>query len=379
MQAPRNRNLVKGDVSRSASEPLKYQQLADHFMAQIRSGQLAPGTQLPTFAQMNQQHDVSRSTVEKMLLILEREQLIERQNGNGIFVAQGRRRSTQGIIGLSGEGFNFGEYSSYWSQIMGGAREASAREKTQLLILDPHSTHGWEKVDGVLVCDWTSPRDSHSQIADLPVVSLMTPVEGMASAIADDENGTYIATRRLLELGHRKIAYMHGYDCSTTTRRLAGYSRALQEAGIEQSPNWTRYLQGKYYVGARFSIEARRNMLQWLREDWSTLGCTALLCHNDEAAIGAIQAFAEFGISVPQDVNVVGFDGTEFCDLVSPSLSSVGVPLREIGAAGVELLLKQIKADAVSDEHRVLPVQWQERNSTSAPKNRKKQINETLS
>ena len=368
MQAPLRRNQVKGDVSRSASEPLKYQQLADHFMTRIRSGQLAPGTQLPTFAQMNQQHNVSRSTIEKMLLILEREQLIERQNGNGIFVAQSRQRSTQGIIGLSGEGFSFGEYSSYWAHLMGGAREAAAREKMQLLILDPHSTHGWEKVDGVLLCDWDN-QDSPRKIPfGLPVVSLMTPIKGMTSVIADDENGAFLAGRRLTEMGHRKIAYLHSYENTVTLRRMSGYKQALLAAGISPNTDWTRCLHGKYYVGTRFTIEARRNMLQWLREDWSTLGCTALLCHNDEAAVGAIQAFAEFGISVPQDVSVVGFDGTEFCDLVSPTLSSVHVPLRAIGASGVELLLRQIQADVVSDEHRILSVHWQERNSTAARK-----------
>jgi len=347
----------------------KHIQVTDGFRARILSGDMKPGDRLPSYKECRTLHGIHTNTMEKVYAKLEVEGLIERQNGNGIFVAQGRQRSTQGIIGLSGEGFSFGEYSSYWAQLMGGAREAAAREKMQLLILDPHSTHGWEKVDGVLVCDWKPLREPHFQISDLPMVSLMTPVEGMASAIADDENGTYLATRRLLELGHRKIAYMHSYNGSMTTRRVTGYNRALLEADITPKPDWTRCLHGRYYVGTRFTIEARRNMLQWLREDWSTLGCTALLCHNDEAAVGAIQAFAEFGISVPQDVSVVGFDGTEFCNFVSPPLSSVGVPLREIGATAVELLFQQIQADAVSNEHKVLPVQWQERNSTSAPKN----------
>lgn len=353
-------------TAKKKTESLKYRHLADRFRALILDGELKPGEQLPTFAQMHRLHGASRPTVERMLLILESENLIERQNGNGIFVAQPRGRRKQGIIGLSGEGFNFSEYSPYWALLMGGAREAAMRAGMQLLIVDSESSQGWDKADGVLVCDW-SPQRRHKDI-DVPTVSLLTPVEGVCSVMVDDAGGGYAATRHLMELGHQRIAFLHSYIDSLTARdRVAGYRRALEEGGIQPQPSWARCLQGKYYWGTRFTIEARRNMLLWLQEDWHQLGCTALICQNDEAALGAIQAFTDAGMEVPKDISIVGFDGTEYCNLVSPALTSVELPLRDIGALGLELLIRQIEAGTVSEEHKVLPVRLQPRASTAAP------------
>ena len=175
--------------------------------------------------------------------------------------------------------------------------------------------------------------------ADLPIVSLMTPVDGMESVFGDDEGGGYAATCHLLDLGHRRIATLHGYLTNpSATDRTNGYYRALNESGIDAKPQWARLLEGSYYWGKRFTIEARRIVAQWLREDRSQLGCTALVCHNNEAAFGAIQAFTEAGLRVLDDVSVIVFDGTGFCDLVSPGISSVELPLREIGSTAVHML-----------------------------------------
>jgi len=301
---------------------------------------------------------------------LESEGLIVRKRGSGTFVAQPRQttRKSTGIIGLSGEGFSFNGYSSYWARLMSGVRGEAAAAEFQILLLDPESHNGWEKADGVLVCDWHALRIPRNHIADLPVVSLMTPVEGMASVVADEENGAQQATEKLIALGHRRIGFLYSYEESIIVlNRLAGYRKALRAAGVTPSKKWERFLYGQCFFGAEFTTGARISLEYWLREDWRALGLTALLCHNDESALGVIQALNEKGIRVPQDISVIGFDGTEFCEMVSPKLTSVELPLREIGATGVELLLQQIAADEVSDEHRVLPTQLQERESTAAP------------
>ena len=347
----------------------KYWQLAERFRAQLKDGTLKPGDRLPTLNEMRDDHNISRTTVEKAYGLLERDGLIERLHGSGVFVSQPRRRSTHGVIGLSGFGFSFNGNSSYWAQLLGGIHEAAAREEMQLLILNPASHQGWEKADGLLICGWDDRRQLPSFPYGLPLVSLLTLVPGVASVTADDELGAHEATKRLIQLGHRRIAYLHGHavENSVAWNRLLGYRTALQEAGISPQAQWTRCLHGHYYFDTEFTSEAFKNVQHWLKSDWSTLGCTALVCHNDQASWGAVQAFNEAGIRVPQDVSIVGFDGTEYCDLVTPKLSSIELPLREIGVAGVELLLKQIKADEISEEHRVLPIQLRERESTAVP------------
>ena len=303
---------------------------------------------------------------------LESEGLIVRRRGSGTYVAEFSKPASKatGIIGLSGKAFRFNGYSPYWAQLQGGAHQAATKAGRQLLILEPTRSQGWEKADGVLICDWNDNLKPRKDLPGLPQVSLMTSIEGIASVTADDYAGMRLATEYLVSLGHRKISYLHGESLSQIVHnRLTAYQDVLKKSGITPDPSWTRFIPGKYDYGVHISKYAALAMSRWLKSGWSTLGCTALLCHNDEAAVGAIQALSEKGIRVPQDISVMGFDGTEYCDLVSPRLSSVEVPLREIGAQAVELLLQQIKADEVSEEHRVFPTRLRIRESTAAPSN----------
>lgn len=345
----------------------RHTHVTDWMRQQIASGQWKPGERLPSYNETRALHGVHTATMEKVYAQLESEGLIVRRRGSGTFVAEPVKKvaTKTGIMGLSGAGFSFSEYSPYWAHLQGGAREAAAKAGMQLLILDPRSSQGWEKADGVLVCDWNDPRVPRKVLPGLPVVSLMTPIPGLASVYADDEGGARQAVEHLVQQGHRRIGYLHTYaDHATVQNRLKGYYNALSSSGIEPQESWTRCLRGHYGAGKRFTTEARKNMLLWLRDDWKKLGCTALLCHNDEAAVGVIAALSEAGIRVPEDVSIVGFDGTEYCELVMPRLSSIEIPLREIGAAGVELLLNQIKREQVSAEHLVLPTKFVARETT---------------
>ena len=357
------------------SRPPKYRQLVERFRSQMQSGALRPGDRLPSLKEMREDEGLSRPTVEKAYSLLERDGLIERLHGAGVFVCEPKRkaekRPVSRTIGLSGGGFGCAGVSPYWSELMGGAREAASSAGFDLLLLDSKINNGWEKADGVLVCDWNDAKKPRKEVPGMPLVSLRTPIRGVASVFADDEGGAHDATEFLLGLGHQKIAFLHGYDDHAVVHnRLSGYRSALREAGIAPDPRWMRCLRGSYDLGQRFTTEARKNMLLWLRDDWRELGCTALLCHNDEAAAGAIAALQEAEIRVPDEVSVVGFDGTEYCDWVQPALSSVELPLRKIGAAGVELLLQQIQSEQSKSEHRVLEVQLRERKSTIAPPHR---------
>jgi LacI family repressor for deo operon, udp, cdd, tsx, nupC, and nupG len=326
--------------------------------AQIAGGTWKPGDRLPSYNEARALYNVHTNTLEKAYSQLENEGLIVRRRGSGTFVAEPITRTpgATGIVGLCGVGFNFCGYSPYWAQLQGGVREAASQAGMQLLLLDPRHSSGWEKADGVLLCDWNDPLAPRKTPPGMAMVSLMTPVPGIASVCAGDEGGARAATEYLLGLGHRRIGFLHTYAGQPIVKnRLAGYRSALRAAGIRPRAAWLRCLYGDYIVGRQFTKEARRSMSLWLREDWKQLDCTALLCHNDEAATGAIAALNKAGLRVPDDVSVVGFDGTEYCDLVSPRLSTVEVPLRAIGAAGVELLLRQFERAQASDEHRVLP------------------------
>src|SRR5690606_19753497 len=133
----------------------------------------------------------------------------------------------------------------------------------------------------------------------------------------------------LLDAGKNNVTIQH---------RREGYRAALCEAGIEPRHEWERLL----WNWGEFVLRGRRGMKDWFADGFSKTGITALLVQNDRAAIGAIQALQQAGLRVPHDVSVVGFDSTDECELSSPRLTSVHVPLAEIGNAAVEMLMQQI-------------------------------------
>lgn len=322
----------------STSQPglPRYAEIAEKFRHQIRTGQLTPGDRLPSFAQMHAQYGFGQGTMERIHALLRDEGLIEHQRGRGTFVAQPRSRPATGLIGLSGLGFTTSVFSPYWAHLMEGVHDAMKRAEMQILLLDDASPAGWDKVDGVLMCDWCPERTLRWVPAGLPCVSLLNPVAGVPSVLTDDYEGVRTATRHLLGLGHRRI----GYLTTMHAHRLGGYRDALGAAGIKRRAGWTRRI-GSPAQRVNFTDTGYHAMKQWLADGWAVLGCTALLVHNDEAAIGAISALREAGYRVPEDISVVGFDGVEAYDYFSPRLSTVEVPLRQIGVKAMELLLRR--------------------------------------
>jgi LacI family transcriptional regulator len=205
----------------------------------------------------------------------------------------------------------------------------------------------------------------------MPAVSLMTPSPKVPSIVADDAGGTRQAVEHLLSLRHKRIACLMMTYTPLPQRRLQGYHAAMMEAGIKPARSWVRSLAMDPNQDSPRGL-ARWNMEQWLADGWKKLGCTALLVQNDRMALGVLDALRAAGIDVPGEVSVVGFDGTEDCESATPCLTSVGVPLRRIGAAGIQNLLRQVGGERSEPDTLVLPTHLQVRDSTgpapSAPR-----------
>jgi DNA-binding LacI/PurR family transcriptional regulator len=97
-------------------------------------------------------------------------------------------------------------------------------------------------------------------------------------------------------------------------------------------------------------------MADWLRDGFKELGCTAILAQNDMTAIAVVQVLQKEGFKVPEQVSVMGFDGTEICNLITPHLSSVALPLTQIGAKAMEMLNRQIAGEPCQAETILLPL-----------------------
>jgi LacI family transcriptional regulator len=162
--------------------------------------------------------------------------------------------------------------------------------------------------------------------------------EGIASVSASNAAGARAATQHLLDLGHRRIAAITGpAGWMATEDRLTGYHAAL--AGASVLPD--RALE----VTSDFEIGGGRAAAAWLFA--LPEPPTAIYAFNDNLAIGAMQAAAERGIRVPEDVSVVGFDDTEQAQIATPALTTVRQPLAEMGRMAVSLLSRLLDGQRV--------------------------------
>ena len=177
----------------------------------------------------------------------------------------------------------------------------------------------------------------------------------MLSVCLNDRKGEYMATKYLLEQGHRKIGFAAPsiYESSVIQDRFQGYLDALREYGIAERQDWlfdnVVHQEGGETVAAALA-EMREKP-------------TAIVATADLLACGIVKGCQERGIRVPDQMSVVGFDDSMPARLITPELTTVGQDIREKAATGVRLLLQAIEDDSFRNEHIVLDVKLVERQS----------------
>lgn len=179
------------------------------------------------------------------------------------------------------------------------------------------------------------------------------PASGRPHAFLDDEAGGYEATRYLLSLGHRTVHHLAIPATREGTGREWGWRRALDEAGADVPP----------VIRADYSPSSGYDAARALGED---AGVTALLCGNDELAIGAARALQERGRRIPEDVSIVGFDDQPFAQMWVPSLTTVAQDFTDLGRRTFGLLQSLLDTGVAPADSAVLPVLI-ERESAAAP------------
>jgi LacI family transcriptional regulator len=217
------------------------------------------------------------------------------------------------------------------------------------------------RIDGLLVGIATSDT---VRIGDLggPLPTVLVnrhELLGLPSVTVDDEAGCALGTEHLLSLGHRHIGHVAGPQNSDTgRRRQAGYMRALRGAGIEPAPDW---MVEASYDEPGGELAASRLLRSSPRP-------TALFVANIRAAIGALAAARRLGLSVPDDVSLVGFHDAQVAGYLDPPLTTVKMPLREMGSAAVESLLALLDGRPVEDVRVAMPPELVVRASTAPPR-----------
>jgi len=236
-------------------------------------------------------------------------------------------------------------HGEFFSEVIRGMEETAQRSGFHLLITRSCADkHGIEtamramrgRVDGVVAMSPDLDAESLLNIpATLPVVLLCSVSRGneLDSLTIDNCRGARDMVRHLISLGHRRIAIIKGaprnYDAA---ERLRGYRLALREAGV--TPDRSLELDGGFTEAGGYAAA-----LELIEVDPRP---TAIFAANDSMAIGALSALRESGVQVPEDMAVAGFDDIPLARYMDPPLSSVHVPICELGARAVDLLLHGI-------------------------------------
>ncbi|NLA92183.1 MAG: LacI family transcriptional regulator, partial [Spirochaetales bacterium] len=185
-----------------------------------------------------------------------------------------------------------------------------------------------KQVDGIVIVQWSQEFAPAIQDDDFPIVAIDRE-EGKSYVNFDNYGSGYQATSFLISKGHTEIAHLTGdLDTLSAQKRLAGYKRCLGEYGIA--------INEQFIVEGDFSLESGYEGMQQLLK--STTLPTAVFAANDMVAIGAYDAITEKGLSVPEDISIVGHDDISFASIVRPKLTTVSVPRYELGVACIDVL-----------------------------------------
>lgn len=175
----------------------------------------------------------------------------------------------------------------------------------------------------------------------IPVTIIFSHYEGIDSFACANEEGGYLATKYLLEKGHRRIGFMHGHpDWMDSFDRYTGYLRALKEFNAEFHPELVKNGYNDYLKGM---IAAREILGNFNKPD-------AVFCANDKMAMGTIAVASEYGMKVPGDVAVMGFDDIFENQYVDPPLSSMAQPIKEIVEKAGERFVANAKGETIGQK-----------------------------
>ena len=183
----------------------------------------------------------------------------------------------------------------------------------------------------------------HLRQQEIAVVLLDRPGQesGLCSVAVDDVRGGELATKHLLELGHRQIAFVSGpLSIRQCEERRRGMRLAIKEAGLD--PRQVMVEIPAAAQSARAGEQCVEALLHHPRKP------TAVFCANDLLALGLMRGLVQRGIAIPDEIALIGYDDVEFASALSPALSSVRQPKYQLGHTAAELLLREI---AEVEEH----------------------------
>jgi LacI family transcriptional regulator len=332
--------------------------------ATIRDIAQLAGVSVATVSRViNDRPDVSRET---------RDTVLRHVRAHNFTTNRSARALSVGRTGFAGFTMPFIR-ADYFAAILAGALEAAYEQEMRLVLCATLSEHDREvsllerlmdgATDGAIIL---LPEESSDELAALQaggypfvVADPRVPLpEGIPAVSAAHRAGAKAATEHLLSLGHRRIAHISGpRGWAAAEERIEGYQSALSAAGV--LPSADLVVEGNFESPSGHSAAGR--LLDLADPP------TAIFASNDNMAVGTLRAARERGLSVPEDLSVVGFDDAELASIVTPALTTVRQPLAELGRTAVSLLMRMIERQRVEALRVELATRLVVRDSTRPP------------
>jgi len=198
--------------------------------------------------------------------------------------------------------------------------------------------------DGVMIAcvQFETPEVVELVNSGIPFVAIDYPYAPKNSIMSDNKSGIGALVRYIHSCGHRRIAFIHGYDSAVTRERLRTFNETCKELGIEINPEYIREAPYRDTIKAAEQTEILLNL---------ETPPTCIIYPDDFAAFGGFNALRQRGLTIPDDISVAGYDGIRIGRHIEPQLTTIRQNTQDLGAKAAERLISLIQnPDEVEDE-----------------------------
>ncbi len=321
---------------------------------------------LPGEIQLAAQFGVSRMTVNKVMVALERDGFIRREKGRGTFALSRPKTGTRIALALVPGSLDLAFQDYYFGALYWGLRAALDRLGTELEVIKLDHTLECLNERGLIAIN--PPESSIDELLSYgrsgnPVVLLGASWEGFSLSTVDSENflGAALAVNHLVDFGHREIIFLGACPGDSNTQdRVRGFQVAMKARGLLARPEDIVLVETAYSLPAAVATSIFNRV---------KLGATAVFAAGPHLAVQLMATATRQGIRVPQDLSIVGYDDPSFLGMVYPSLTTIRQPLQQMAEAACEIVISLQESLDPRPVRRVLDPELVVRESTGPKTN----------
>lgn len=289
---------------------------------------------------LNGREDISEETRERICRVAKEMGYLPNSSARAL-----KTNRTYNLGVLFADEANSGLTHSYFSPVLDSFRRGAEDGGYDITFISHHAgkeemsyyEHSrYRGVDGVVIAcvDFNDPAVIELVNGDIPVVTIDYAFNNRTSVLSDNVSGMKEIVNYIVEHGHEKIAYIHGADSSVTRNRVGCFYRTLSELGIGVPDEYVR--EGVYH-DPKSSMTITKELLALDNRP------TCIIYPDDFSCIGGINVIESEGLSIPDDISVVGYDGQRIAKVMEPKITTYKQDTAELGRIAAKKLIEAIE------------------------------------